>query len=132
MLIEIWERLRGYDKWVQTEARIDSAEAIRKALGKRFRNAGTGRVSADLLVWKDQRGKTHYGALVRHDTSPLYQLLENETIAIRYNPKRPDRYYCRALWLSWAAFIAKTTLITAAAVGFIVWRVWMIVARRGF
>jgi hypothetical protein len=25
MLIEIWERLRGYDKWVQTEAKIESS-----------------------------------------------------------------------------------------------------------
>jgi hypothetical protein len=26
MLIEIWERLRGYDKWVQTEAKVESSQ----------------------------------------------------------------------------------------------------------
>jgi hypothetical protein len=25
MLIEIWERLRGYDKWIQTEATVQSS-----------------------------------------------------------------------------------------------------------
>jgi hypothetical protein len=27
MLIELWERLRGYDKWVETQAMIKSARA---------------------------------------------------------------------------------------------------------
>jgi hypothetical protein len=132
MLIEIWERLRGYDKWIQTEARIDSAGAARKALGKRYRVSNSSRFSANLLVWRDQRGKTHYGAFVNHDTSPLYQLLEDETITIRYDPARPDRYYCRSLWLSWTAFIAKTGLGLAVSLVFFVWVIWTILKGRAF
>jgi hypothetical protein len=132
MLIELWERLRGYDKWIETEARIDSADAIKKALGKRYRNLGSGRFSADLLVWKDQYARAHYGAFVNHDTSPLYQMLEGETLIIRYDPARPGRYYCRALWLSWTAFIAKAVLAVAAGGGFIVWRIWSIIKGRGY
>jgi hypothetical protein len=37
MLIEIWERLRGYDKWIETEAKIESSkveeEIIRNSHG---------------------------------------------------------------------------------------------------
>jgi hypothetical protein len=28
MLIEIWERLRGYDKWIKTEATVQSSELV--------------------------------------------------------------------------------------------------------
>jgi hypothetical protein len=130
MLIELWERLRGYDKWIPTEARIESSEKIRKALGKRFPNLRSSRV--DFLAWQDLRGKTRYGAFATHDTSPLYQLLEGESVSIRYDPTRPDSFYCRALWISRAAHLAKASLLGVAGGGFIVWRIWMIIKRHGF
>jgi hypothetical protein len=132
MLIEILERLRGYDKWIETEARVDYAAKIRKALGKRFQESPDSRVSGQLLVWKDQYNRTQWGTFITLDTSPLYQLLDGETITIRYNPARPGRYYCRSHFLSWAAFIAKTILAVAVAVGLIVWRVWTILKGRAF
>ena len=30
MLIEIWERPHGYDKWVQTEAKIESSDVEKR------------------------------------------------------------------------------------------------------
>jgi hypothetical protein len=132
MLIELWERLRGYDKWIETQAKVDSASEIRKALGKRFQESPESRVSGRLLIWKDQYNRTQCGGFLAHDISPLYQLLDGETIAIRYDPAKPDRYYCRANWISWAAFIAKTALALTVAGGFIVWRVWTILKGRAF
>jgi len=36
MLIEIWERLRGYDKWIPAKTRVYSAADIRRKLGERY------------------------------------------------------------------------------------------------
>lgn len=132
MLIELWERLRGYHEWVETEANIESFQTVRKRLGRSDRIPRTRNVSSDLLVWRDQHGRRHYGPFVNLDTSPLYQLLEGETIRIRYDPANPDRYYNRAYFLAWVTFATKATAAVALAGGFIVWRIWMIVTRRGF
>jgi len=60
----------------------------------------------------------------------MYQMLHGETISIRYDPERQDRYYCRAHWLSWAGLIAKAVLVLVLAGGFLTWRIWMIVEKR--
>jgi hypothetical protein len=132
MLIEIWERLRGYDKWIPVEAKVFSAREIRKKLGKRFQVSPTSRFSGELLVWKDMEGEAHLGAFVTHETSPLYQLLEGESIAICYSPAKPDHCYCRPHFISWVALITKAILALVICGGFIVWRIWMIVKRHGY
>jgi hypothetical protein len=92
MLIEIWERMRGYDKWISVEARVYSASEIRKKLGKRYQISPENRFSSELLFWRDLDGEAHFGPFVNHETSSLYQLLEDESIEIRYNPAKPDSY----------------------------------------
>lgn len=131
MLIEVWERLRGYDKWIPVDAKVFSAAEIRKKLGKRYQVSPSSQFSGELLVWRDLADETHFGPFVTHETSPLYQLLDGETIRIRYNPEAPDRYYCRPHFLSWLALIAKAILIGAVCLGFIIWRIWTIFKNRG-
>jgi len=75
MLIEIWERLRGYDKWIETQAAVDSATAIRKMLGERFQESPESRSSGRLLYWKDQYSRIQCGAFVTHDISPFINCL---------------------------------------------------------
>ncbi|MGA3371900.1 MAG: hypothetical protein ABSC48_09085 [Terracidiphilus sp.] len=132
MLIEIWERLRGYDKWVPVEARVWSASQLRKKLGKRYQVSPSSQFSGELLVWRDLSGETRFGSFVTHETSPLYQLLEGETIHICYNPSKPDHYYCRPHFLSWLGLITKASLVGLVCLGFIVWRIWRIITGRGF
>jgi hypothetical protein len=129
MLIELWEKLRGYDKWPETEATIISGERVRRAL--RMHDPKLTQVSADMLVWKDQYARKQYGPFVTYDTSPLYQLLEGQTILIRYSPVQPNRYYSRPLFLGWLLHLTKAAVAVAVGGGIIVWRVWMIVSRRG-
>ncbi|WP_348262715.1 hypothetical protein P8935_23360 [Telmatobacter sp. DSM 110680] len=129
MLIEFWERLRGYDKWPETEATIISGQKVRRAL--RLRDPKLNRVSADMLVWKDQYARKHYGAFVTYDTSALYQLLEGESILIRYDPSRPNRYYNRSLFVAWLIHLTKAAIAISVFLAALVWRIWMIVTRRG-
>ena len=131
MLIEIWERLRGYHKWIPIEAYVWSASDIRKKLGNRHQVPPDSQFSGELLVWFDDYELPHVGTFVTHETSPLYQLLEGESVEIRYNPLKPDRYYCRPHFLSWAAILTKAVLGIAVFGGFLAWRIWMILKHRG-
>jgi hypothetical protein len=132
MLIELWERLRGYDKWIPAEAYVYPATEIRKKLGKRYQISPESQFSGELLVWLDDYEQAHVGTFVTHETSPLYQLLEGESIPILYNPAKPDRYYCRPHFLSWLARLTKAILAVVVFGGFLGWRIWMIIERRGF
>jgi hypothetical protein len=131
MLIELWERLRGYDKWIEAEAKIVSYETLRRRLPAPQPKPISGSVSGDLLTWKDQHGARHYGTFINHETSPLYQLLEGEKTRILYNPANPDRYYHRQYFLHWVALIVKGVAILVVCGGFIVWRIWTIIAHHG-
>jgi hypothetical protein len=111
MLIEIWERLRGYDKWVQTEAKIESSDVEKQPIRNR-----SGVVvdyaysSGDTLSWTDASGEKQYAPFTVPDDSPLYQLVGGETVTIRYNPAKPDEFYYRELLRTRVHTAIKTTL----------------------
>ena len=132
MLIEFWEQLRGYDKWVETDATVVSFETLQQKLGRRIPTPRASRFSSDLLVWADQHDQYHFGPFVNHEGSRLFQALEGEAIPIRYDPTEPDRFCNRDYFVSWFANAAKAFAAVVIGCGFIVWRVWMIVKHRGF
>lgn len=62
MLIELWERLHGYDKWIETQALIVSGERVRRKFVLPSERSGS-QFSSDLLTWTDQEGQRQYGHL---------------------------------------------------------------------
>jgi hypothetical protein len=92
MLIEIWERLRGYDKWTQTEATILSSDLV-------------GQVSKNVIGWTDVSGKSHTAKYSVFSGSRLYQLYDGQTVTIRYNQANPAEYYFRDLFRYWVLLI---------------------------
>lgn len=97
MLIEIWERLRGYDKWIEASAKIESSDVNRTAHYGRNGDVSYTYDSADELVWMDRQGQKQSAGFSVDDESPIYQLVDGSSVTIRYNPARPDSYYFRAL-----------------------------------
>jgi hypothetical protein len=98
MLVEIWERLRGYDKWIETQAKIESSDVDKRPLTDRYGNViDYAYSSGDTLTWTDRQGEKQYADFTVPDDSPLYQLVGGETVTIRYDPAKPDRYYFREL-----------------------------------
>ena len=93
MLIEIWERLRGYDKWIETEATIPSADVEKTAHMDRRGNVSYTYGSGDEISWMDESGQKHSAEFKVSDDSPLYQLVGGEKVLIRYNPSNPDEYH---------------------------------------
>lgn len=57
MLIEIWERLRGYDRWTETTAIVETSDLVNK--GSQFRISGTTPVlsSRARIAWTREVGK---------------------------------------------------------------------------
>ncbi|MGP8224612.1 MAG: DUF3592 domain-containing protein [Terracidiphilus sp.] len=108
MLIEIWERLRGYDKWIQTEAKIESSQDEETSHSTRYGTVSY--ASADILTWTDRQGKKQYADFTVPEDSPLYQLVGDETVTIRYDPARPDRFYFRELFSTRVHTVVKTTI----------------------
>jgi hypothetical protein len=95
MLIEIWESLRGYHKWTETQASLESANVKKEPVeGSSILVIIT---SADTLAWTDQTGQKHTAAFTVPDDSPLFKLAPGEAVTIRYNPTNPDSFYLRDL-----------------------------------
>ena len=112
MFIELWERLRGYDKWVQTTAKVESSKVVETPVTDRY---GTSYVydSDEVLVWSDEKGERQWAYFTVPENSPLYLLVDNETIPIRYNPAQPDQFYLRELLQTRFHTFAKQALLVA-------------------
>jgi hypothetical protein len=97
MLIEIWEWLRGYDKWIQVEAKVESSNVEETKQTVHGQPAPSTWASRDELVWSDRQGHRRSVEFKVPDDSPLYQLIGGETVTIRYNPAKPEKFYYREL-----------------------------------
>lgn len=135
MLIEIWERLRGYNKWIQTEATIESSKledlgfwSFRKDRSLRLGVYDLWQSKCD-IGWTDASGASHTAGYAVSERSPLFQMFEGQTISIRYNPANPDKYYIRELFKHRASFFAfymtvllfNSAVLVAMLVTFSIW-----------
>lgn len=115
MLIELWERLRGYDKWVETEATVEKSQVTTHE-----NDGGQYSISDDLLMWVDTLSDRHRAAFAVREDSPLYQLVDGSTIPIRYNPADPEQLYIRELLQTrvriWVKGIAAAVILIGVVI----------------
>ena len=125
MFLELWERLRGYDKWVETQARIESSDVTATPYATRSgRPAGYTYDAGDVITWTDPGGEKQYATFEVEEDSPLFQFIGGETVTIRYDPTHPDRFYYRDLLRSQVKSGCKAILIflvIAGLVGAFIW-----------
>jgi len=122
MLIDVWERLHGYDKWFQTEATIQSSElaeieiaglaSTRTAQVRPTNPSAVEWRSTCALAWNDAAGHRQTSAFEVSDNSPLFQLYEGQRIAIRYNPTNPGEFYLPGVLKSRVMSGIKWTVVT--------------------
>jgi hypothetical protein len=125
MLIELWEKLRGYDKWVEADAKIDSSDVERTSHVDRGGNVSYTYASGDQIVWTDSRGEKQYADFTVDDESPLYQLVGGEKVKIRYNPQRPEQFYFRDLLKSRIRRFFQLTLYTLLFFAVLLLLLWL-------
>jgi hypothetical protein len=100
MLIEIWEHLRAYDKWTPAVAIVQSTELSRVGeIGndKSKPPVALGWESVCTIKWEDHDRAEHAAVFKAYEESPLYQVVEGNTVDIRFNPSNPSEYYLRGL-----------------------------------
>ncbi len=125
MLIEIWERLRGYDKWVEAVAKVESSQVGETAHTQRSGNVSYTYDSDDVLVWTDHQGAAQRAYFRIPDDSPLYQLVDGAAITIRYNPANPEQYYLRDLLQTRVHTTVKSVPITLLFIAVVVVAGWL-------
>jgi len=96
MLIEVWEKFRGYDKWVNATAMIERSDLEKTPYNNRDGSVSYFYGAGDTIAWVAD-GTKHYADFNVEEGSPLFQLVGGESVAIRYNPKNPDEFYYRDL-----------------------------------
>lgn len=119
MLAKIWERLRGYDKWIETEATVQSSQVRAKSHVGRDGSVSYTYDSGVDLIWTDAQGQRRSAAFAVDDQSPLYQLVGGESVTVRYDPGRPDRFYFRELLFSRVNFCIRMALYVLLLAGFL-------------
>jgi hypothetical protein len=97
MLIEIWERLRGYDKWIQAQAILKVSEVEEVVVGHTrpedlpiYEWRGN-----EEIFWTDQAGVAQCEPLAVSENSPIFKMYDGNPIIIRYNPASPSEFYVR-------------------------------------
>ena len=120
MLVEAWERLRGYDKWTMTVATVLSTELSRVDVGTGNSNSrvNVGWESVCKIRWQDNSQTEHTAVFEAYEESPLYQLCEGDVVNIRYNPAKPSEYYLPQLTRSRLMRTWKLTLTIVVLVLF--------------
>ena len=110
VLIEVWERARGYNTWMPTKAIVQSSTVSGIKFGKDAAKQTAAWQSVCKIVWQDQHGTSHAATFDVFEESPLYQLCDGDTVDIRFNPKRPDAFYLPGLIQSRLSRTWKLTL----------------------
>lgn len=95
MLIEVWERLRGYDKLVQTEATIKSSHDEVVVAATRSGKPIYGWQGNEEISWVDKDGVQQCEPLAVSESSPVFKMYDGNSLVIRYNPGSPDDFYVR-------------------------------------
>lgn len=125
MLVEIWEWLRGYNRWTQAEARIaflKEDHVYHDAGGKELHYS---HVTGRRLVWTDALGQTHQAPFKQLGDEPKYQLAEAEIEAIRYNPTNPEQFYCRRLSTLKIRYYVSMTFSIIFVIVFCIGYIWI-------
>ena len=124
MFLELWERLRGYDQWVETQAAVERSDVSVTSYTGRSGEVIDTYDAGDLITWTDSSGEKQYATFEIEQDSPLFQLIGGESVTIRYDPAHPDRFYYRDLLRSRVRSACKailTILVIAGLVGGFIW-----------
>jgi hypothetical protein len=131
MFVTVWEHLRGYNKWVATEATIESAD---RCIDMEYRDPsdppGKSRYTwkmEDTLVWSDAAGQKHQTQFTAHDDSPLFKLGVGAKLTIRCDPASPARFYSREIH---KAEVHHVIMVTLAVIGVIAICIGSIIVRN--
>jgi hypothetical protein len=86
MIEELIARLRGADKWPETEATVTSVDRV-PPQGK---SPGSATVS---FYYRPPGAETQSGEFTVDPESSLYNVDEKDTFPVHFNPAHPEKYF---------------------------------------
>ena len=86
--------------------------------------------SGEVLAWTDGSGKEQSASFKVPDSSPLYQMVDGQSLRICYNPMNPAEFYLRELFQSQLITGVKTGLLILIVLMGLTYRHWMPVLLR--
>ena len=102
MLIERWERFKGYDRWPEVEARIECEDSWGVPIGAAETSDGYVPVSGRRAILKrfqiqyhSPDGSKHSGNVWSFLNFGISTLGPGDEFYIRYSPENPNRIYLR-------------------------------------
>jgi hypothetical protein len=120
---EIWARLRGVQKWPETTATISSVYRYDKPAGR----GGTAPAADVTFLYRDGNNELQSGVYTVDDNSSLFNIGENDTFTVRYDPRHPERFwsdeYALTGWQQGYILAAGIVMVVAAIVAWIVLRI---------
>lgn len=122
MWLQVWEKVRGYDKWIEAEATVQTPAPRRSPDWEDVDERGW---LGDILVWTDGGGNRQSADFIVPDDCTLYQKVSGDTLVIRYDPRNPGRFYLRQLHLIRIRTTVKRILIAASILGLVVMALWV-------
>jgi hypothetical protein len=94
MILEIWERLRGFDKWPQVEATIQSS-AVEKATRLRKGSRVDEWKTVYEIAWTDPAGLLQRKQMALPGMSRDLNLIDGVGISVRYKPTDYSKFFIR-------------------------------------
>jgi hypothetical protein len=126
LFVRTWEKLRGCDKWIDARALVLESRVRDLGMLGQPNSTDSKPIYSDVIVrisWTDDRGVSHSGELAAPEESPHFQLIEGDTVPIRYNPRAPSEFNVRGLASDQAASAVKK-VVFAIVIGAVVFAVW--------
>jgi hypothetical protein len=90
MLLDWWVRLRGIDEWPDAEATVVSMEFVPGIDGADGKSPDAKKIE---FTYRDGSGWIRKGTALAQENTDLFFSNTGESFRVRYNPKKPDRYF---------------------------------------
>lgn len=88
MLDKLIQKLRGIDRWPETEAKVVSSEIVSE--GGYNQPPPSARIA---FYYRDSKEETQSGEMAVDSYTSLYNLQVDDTFTIRFNPRKPSQFY---------------------------------------
>ena len=99
------------DNWIEAQAKVvESRLCAVDLVGKSVRDSRSPAAYSDAIIrltWVDQQNTVHSGEVTAPEDSPVFQLIEGESIAIKFNARNPDEFRIEGLSRAQAASAIK-------------------------
>jgi hypothetical protein len=120
MVEELFAKLRGVKNWPETTATVYSISRYEVVTGK---YGGTSPAADVTFSYRGEDREIQSGFFTVDSGCSLYNVEENDTFSVQYDPKHPERFYCSEYGFPyWRKFNVVGYVVAAAVLVYLLIR----------